>query len=135
MAKASNRLLQKQRFSSARRKLPPYMSKGSFLIGRTLTGSPLTVVSAEKSSGVCTPSKKKPLTKDMCRSELIFAASGPKLRVCTVKGKVGPLVSVSSPSEATRIARDFCNCVKKTKNAKACAVKIGKGSPLGRYRR
>lgn len=133
MARASNRLITKQRFSTARRSLPNYQGKGAFTIGRTLTGQPLPVISTGKL--ICTPSKKKPLTPDMCRSELIFTGDGPRLRVCTVKGKAGPLVPVSSPSEATRISREFCNCVKKSKNAKSCAAKVGKGHALGRYHR
>lgn len=133
MAKASNRLITKQRFSSAKRVLPSYGGKGSFLIGKTLTGAPLVTISGT-SKKPCIPSKGKSITAQTCRSELIFTAAGPKLRVCTSKGHAGPMVPVSSPSEATRISREFCNCVKKTKNAKACAVKVGKGAPLGRYR-
>lgn len=134
MAKASNRLLVKQRFSSPRRKLPLYGSKGSVLVTRTLTGAGL-MPRSRKGALICTPSKKKPLTKDMCKSELYFGPTGLMLRFCTTRGKPAPSIPVSSPREATKLGHDFCKCVKKTKNVKACATKVSKGGALGRYRR
>jgi len=125
MAKRSNRLVPKSRFTSTRRALPRYGGKGSVLVGRTLTGASI-VAMPHHSKKPCIPSKGKALGKTACRSELVFGAEGPKLRFCSTKGKAGPTVSVSSPGEATRLSRAFCACVKRTKNAKACAVKAAK---------
>lgn len=132
MVKASNRLRKNARFFTKKTPIPSYLMKGSVLVGHTASGSPLRPLS-RAGAKPCVPSKGQPLTKAACKSEVFFTTEGPKLRFCYAKGKAGPVVPVTSPSEATKLANSFCTCVKqKGATAKACAVKIGEGS-LGRY--
>lgn len=72
-----------------------------------------------------------------CPVQFFFDRGTPKLRFCTGLKKQGYTVSVSSPQEAQRIAREACKCWKANKKSfKKCDVsKFALGKTIKNPRR
>jgi hypothetical protein len=69
-----------------------------------------------------------------CHVELIFD-DGAFLRFCTTAGEPGPMVPVTTHTEATRLSRQFCACRVRGTDATTCATEVAPGAPLRGQRR